>query len=133
MEQFVRFLPPILGTVFIFLGRAEFIAQHPDTPDAVWWKVIGLLFPAFWLAGVGPSRLIRKGGFLMQLLHIRSSRKRVAVIGLLWLCLFLLCAYLASSGRLGINSFAAKVNYALAYAGLMSALGVYAFLAVFPD
>lgn len=129
MEQFVRFLPPILGTVFIFLSKAEFIAR-PSGGFA--WKAIGLLFPALWLAGIGPSRLIRKGGFLMQMCQIRSSRQRVAVIGLVWLCVFLVCAYLATSGIFD-DRFAAKVNYALAYAGLMSALGVYAFLAVKPD
>jgi hypothetical protein len=130
MEQFVRFLPPILGVIFIFLSRAEFITP-PQKGFA--WKAIGLLFPALWLAGVGPLQLIRDGGFVMQLLHIHSSRQRVAVIGLAWLCLFLVCAYLASSGRLKNNGFAAKLNYALAYAGLMSALGVYAFLAVSSD
>ena len=129
MELFVRFLPPILGAMFIFLSKAEFIAPPSDSFA---WKAMGLLFPALWLAGIGPSRLIRKGGFLMQMFQIRSSRQRVAVMGLVWLCVFLICAYLASSGTLD-DGFAAKVNYALAYSGLMSALGVYAFLAVKTD
>jgi len=130
MQQFVRFLPPILGVVLIFLTKVEFV---PPPTKGFAWKAIGLLFPAFWLAGVGPSQLVLKGGFLMQLLHIPSSRQRVAVIGLIWLCLFLVCAGLASSQRLKASSFVAKVNYGLAYAGLMSALGVYAFLAVASD
>ena len=129
MEQFVRFLPPVLGVAFVFLSKVEFVAAPSDSFG---WKAIGLLFPALWLAGIGPSRLVQKGGFLMQLFHIRSSRQRVAIIGLLWLCLFLFCAYLASSGHLD-NGFGAKINYGLAYSGLMSALGVYAFLAVNPN
>lgn len=114
----------------MFLSKAEFITA-PKNGFA--WKAIGLLFPALWLTGVGPSRLIHDGGFLMQLLGIASSRQRVALIGLVWLCVFLNCSYLASSGRLKVNSYGAKVNYMLAYAGLMSALGVYAFLAVSPS
>jgi hypothetical protein len=130
VEQIVRFLPPILGVMFIFLSKTEFVTA-PKRGFA--WKAIGLLFPALWLAGVGPSGLIHDGGFVMQLIGIPSSRQRVAVIGLVWLCVFLLCAYLASSGLMKPNAYSAKVNYMLAYAGLMSALGVYSFLAVSPN
>jgi hypothetical protein len=130
MEQLVRFLPPVLGGVFLFLSKTEFIKAPKDGFP---WKAIGLLFPALWLTGVGPSRLIHDGGFLMQLAGIASSRQRVALIGLVWLCVFLFCSYLASSGYLKANGYQAKVNYMLAYAGLMSALGVYAFLAISPS
>jgi hypothetical protein len=130
MKQFVRFLPPILAVVFLFLTKTEFLRAPKD---GFAWKAIGLLLPTLWLTGVGPSHLVEGGGFLMQLIGITSSRQRVALVGLIWLCVFLLCAFMASSSWLKANSYQAKVNYMLAYAGLMSALGVYAFLAVCPE
>jgi len=72
------------------------------------------------------------GGFLMRLIGIPPSRQWVATFGLIWLVLFFVGAWWLSSGR-AKSAFAQRFACAFSYAGLMRALGVYAFLAVVPD
>lgn len=68
----------------------------------------------------------------MQLFGVTSSRQTVAIFGLVWLALFLLGAFWLSMMK-SQNPFAQRFACAISYAGLLGALGVYAFLAVVPD
>jgi hypothetical protein len=82
--------------------------------------------------GVGPVGLVIRGGFLMRLIGIAPSRQAVAVFGLIGLALFLVGTFWLSMGKTR-SAYAQRFACALSYAGLMGALGVYAFLAVVPD
>jgi hypothetical protein len=133
MEQIVRFMPPILAAVVAWALKTKLVPR-PKRAVEKWnlWKPVGLLIPALWLTSIGPKGLILHGGFLMRLLGIAPSRQWVAIFGLIWLALFFLGAWWLSSGK-AKTGFAQQFGCALSYAGLMGALGVYAFLAIVPD
>jgi hypothetical protein len=133
MEQIIRFMPPILGAVLAWILRTDLVPT-PEHAVADWsvWKPVGLLVPALWLTGIGPKGLVLRGGFIMRLLKIKPSRQWVAIFGLIWLAFFFLGAWSLSSGA-AHSAFAQRFACAISYAGLMGALGVYAFLAVIPD
>lgn len=130
MEQIVRFLTPSLAMLITYLGNIELVANPPTRAAA--WKFCGMLFPALWLMSVGPSGLINKGGFLMRLFKLESSRQKAALFGLVWLLIFLLAAYVINEGHT-TSDFSTHLIYGIAYAGLMSSLGVFAFLAAVPE
>lgn len=125
--EVIRYLTPVLAGVRGFLDKAEFISNVPE--GARCWKSAGMLFPAFYLTALGPDCLIQNGGFIMQWLGIESSFQRVSTMGLTWLVVFLICAWLLDTRRVR-QVTAKKLLYGLAYCGLMSSLGVYAFLAM---
>ena len=129
MQKIIRLLAPPIAAVFVWLLTAEI---GPVPPDSAIWKFIGLAIPALWLTSVGPRGLLERGGFVMQTFGIRSTKQRVALIGLCWLMLFMGCSYVLSS-HVALDSFFARLLYCLQSAGLMSALGVYAFLAAIPE
>ena len=133
MEEIIRCMPPILGALVAWVLKTELVPT-PKKPTLGWnmWKPIGLLLPAFWLSGVGPEGLVLHGGFLMRLIGFPPSRQWVAIFGLIWLICFFLAAWWLSSGK-ARSAFAQRFACALAYAGLMGALGVYGFLAIVPD
>ena len=133
MEQIIRFMPPILGVVLAWVLKTDLVPK-PENYVADWdmWKPIGLLLPALWLTGIGPKGLVMKGGLLMRVFGIHPTRQWVAIFGLIWLVLFFFGAWWLSSGN-ALNPFAQRFACAISYAGLMGALGVYAFLAVIPD
>jgi hypothetical protein len=126
-------MPPVLGVVLAWVLKTDLVPT-PEHAVTGWniWKPVGLLLPALWLSGVGPEGLVVRGGFLMSLIGIKPSRQRVAIFGLIWLAFFFLGAWWLSSGG-AESAFAQRFACALSYAGLMGALGVYAFLAVVPD
>jgi hypothetical protein len=133
MEEIIRYMPPILGVVLAWVLKTELVPT-PKNPVTRWqmWKPVGLLLPALWLTGIGPEGLVLRGGFLMRLIGISPSRQWVAIFGLIWLAVFFLSAWWLSSGN-AKSAFSQRFACALSYAGLMGALGVYAFLAVVPD
>jgi hypothetical protein len=103
---------------------------HPYwQPHCCFWCV---LLPALWLASVCPERLIRKGGSLMRIFRVKSSRQNVALFGLIWFLVFLVTAFFLHSEILK-SLFIKRLLYCISYGGLMSALGVFAFLALHPE
>ncbi len=130
MGTIIRFMPPILAALFAWVFKTELLPV-PANPAQKWtmWKPVGLLIPALWLMSVGPEGLVSRGGYLMRLLSIEPSPQRVALFGLVWLAFFFLGAWCLSSGK-ARSAFAQRFACAAAYAGLMGALGTYAFLAV---
>ena len=128
-SQLLRVLPPVLAATLLFLVRIELV---PAPPDSIGWKAVGLLLPALWLASVCPERLIRKGGSLMRIFRVKSSRQNVALFGLIWFLVFLVTAFFLHSEILK-SLFIKRLLYCISYGGLMSALGVFAFLALHPE
>jgi len=132
LEAVIRFIAPGLGGLMILLLKLHLLREPPEPNFAFEAKVIGLLFAAFYLTGVGPRRLLRKGGFIMQLLGIQATRQRVALFGLCWLGLYI-AAGLFLETFAAFPSFLHHVVFGFGYAALMSGLGVFMFLAVVHD
>lgn len=131
IQPLVRFLPLPIAAVLMFLYSFN-IGKIPimDENMALLSKCLGLFFPAFWLAGVGKKGLIEEGGFLMRLFKIKSSREQVAIIGLFWFVLFLVCQIILAYKEWQ-NAFWSYFLYGFSYAGLMGSLGVYICLATY--
>jgi hypothetical protein len=132
LEAVVRYIAPCLAALMILLLNLHLLPEPPKPNFAREAKVVGLLFPAFYLTGVGPRRLLRTGGFIMHLLGISATRHRVALFGLAWLVLYIV-AGLALDKWTGLPTFLQHVAFGFGHAALMSALGVFMFLAVVHD
>ena len=129
MEQLIRYLPLPLAALFGFFVEFEFFENVPGGQP---WKIIGLLVPALYLAAVGPRSLLLKGGIAMRLLHIKATRERIALAGLVWLIIGVFAAWILEH-RFVDSAIVLRLCLALAHAGLMSCLGVFLLLSLSPE
>lgn len=122
----LRITPALTGVIYFLTGSDIW---PPPARGAAGLRLIGCLFPALWLSGVGPEGLLREGGFLMRLLGLRRTPQNVVLVGLVWLTFGLSCGgllYVVDN-----SGYAAQLLYACAYVGLMAALGVFVFFAAY--
>ena len=98
-ENIFRFLAPALAAVAILVNTQELMPAPPEYGGG--WKLIGVLFPALWLTGIGPRGLLKSGGFLMRASKTKSSLQRVTYFGLIWLLISIATAI----GTQGVSSF----------------------------
>ena len=129
MEQLIRYLPLPLAALFGFFVEFEFFE---NVIGGMPWKFVGLLVPALWLAATGPRSLLRSGGIVMRLLGIKATREHIALMGLVWLIIGVLAAWFLER-RFVDSAIIQCVCLAIAYAGLMSCLGVFLLLSLSPE
>jgi hypothetical protein len=130
LDQIVRFLAPSLAAIFVGLKTLDLLPELPNPSYDKTARWFGLLLPALWLTSIGPEGLLKGGGFFMRALGIQKpTHLQVTLFGLLWLLIYLSCGFSLYKKWLA-DSFWQYPVAGLGYAAAMSALGVFAFLAV---
>jgi len=130
LDAIAQYIAPSLIAVAAFLGPLQLFPPMSQPKAELAAKALGLALPALWLTSIGPRGLMRGGGFLMRLLGIKNpSHMKITLFGLVWLALYLMCYMVIKTGVL-LGAVVEYVVLGFGYAGIMSGLGVFVFLAV---
>ena len=126
-DGIVRLIPLSIAIVLIAMDL-EFSENRP--PNALHWKLVGMMLPCFFLASLGPRGLVEEGGFLMRILGLKPSVQMTALFGLLWLGLGSLAGFMVHINYFE-STFLDRLCFGIGWGGLTAAIGVFVFIGLY--